>query len=904
MGKFNLSKITRLEFLGLLPIAVIACALPPLVVTNPQELYIYPKLSSLLTFIFQGAIPLSIAFISARAYINSGLLGIMVLGCGLACYGTGSIITSYWTNIDPINYVNFTVAVHNSATFTTSILMLASSLLVTSMKHSTKQHKHRVILVITAYAAVATLASLIAVAVYNGYYPLFFIQGAGPTPIREVILLCTTIFMSISASILMLTHLSLKVPFLYWYSLSLTLFALGISGILFQTAFGSALNWLARSSQYLGSLYLLVAMLIARQEAQREGVSMFDVFTALLAALNERNRLNEELRINEERLQLFVRHAPAAIAMFNTNMEYIATSNRWLTDYHLDSASILGLSHYEVFPELPERWREIHRRCLAGAVEGAEAERFERPDGTDLWIRWEIHPWNTASGEPGGIITFSEDITERKHLEDSLLQSREEAERRAEEIYQREQEFRALAENASDIIARYDRQHRYAYANPAIASLKGVAPAQLIGRKIDSTMPLELRAQMELAIDEVFSTGKDHELEWEYHTKDGHRHFHTRFTPEFSRGGLVHSVMGIARDITALKHLEMDLRQAKEEADQANRAKSDFLANMSHEIRTPMNGILGMTQLALKRDLPEDVAEFLRLALQSGLSLLEIINDILDISKIEAGKVTLAEEPFDLSTVIESTLMPMKILAQDKEVSIAVRIGPGVPDWVVGDAGRLRQILTNVVGNAVKFTPKGHVTMTVTRTGPEDAENTRLLFVIEDEGIGIPPDKLPSIFNNFEQITSSAHIKYGGTGLGLAISKALVGMMGGSIWAESEPGKGSVFSFEAEFGRVEPVSGDDKPAPQDQDSTPPLNILLAEDNQVNSLFATCVLQSWGHQVTVVEDGQQALEKLRGGGYDLVLMDVLMPVMGGEQATAIIRSGEVCDPGIPIVALTA
>lgn len=317
-----------------------------------------------------------------------------------------------------------------------------------------------------------------------------------------------------------------------------------------------------------------------------------------------------------------------------------------------------------------------------------------------------------------------------------------------------------------------------------------------------------------------------------------------------------------------------------------------------------MNGILGMTQLALKRDLPEDVAEFLRLAMQSGLSLLEIINDILDISKIEAGKVTLAEEPFDLGTVIESTLTPMKILAQDKGVSITVRTGPEVPDWVVGDAGRLRQILTNVVGNAVKFTPKGHVTMTVTRTGPEDAENTRLLFVIEDEGIGIPPDKLPSIFNNFEQITSSAHIKYGGTGLGLAISKALVGMMGGSIWAESEPGKGSVFSFEAEFGRVEPVPRDETPAPQDQDSTPALNILLAEDNQVNSLFATCVLESWGHQVTAVEDGRQAIEKLKDGGFDLVLMDVLMPEMGGEEATALIRSGQTCDPHVPIVALTA
>ena len=267
--------------------------------------------------------------------------------------------------------------------------------------------------------------------------------------------------------------------------------------------------------------------------------------------------------------------------------------------------------------------------------------------------------------------------------------------------------------------------------------------------------------------------------------------------------------------------------------------------------------------------------------------------------------VTLKNEPFDLGMVLKSTLKPLEMIAQEKGLTLDFSIDPGVPELVAGDNGRLRQVLTNVVGNAIKFTPTGSVIIRVGLAETTPPRRHRLLFVVRDEGIGIPQDMFQSIFKDFEQISSSAHIKYGGTGLGLSISKSLVEMMGGTIWVESELDKGSTFSFVVEFDEFgEKGAVAEASPPQRQDVVVPLKILLVEDNEINSLFANHLLQAWGHAVEIAEDGQQALEKLRIKRYDLVLMDALMPVMNGEQATKMIRSAQAGDPDIPIVALTA
>jgi len=498
-----------------------------------------------------------------------------------------------------------------------------------------------------------------------------------------------------------------------------------------------------------------------------------------------------------------------------------------------------------------------------------------------------------------GYLLIGTDNTARKLVE---------AEQKKLDQRLRDQQFytRSLIEANIDAIMTTDPSGIITDVNKQMEALTGSTRDELIGAPFKSYFTDPERAEAGIKL--VLSEKKVTDYELTACARNGKQTVVSyNATTFYDRGRTLQGVFAAARDVTEGKRVEAELQQAKAAAESASRTKSDFLASMSHEIRTPMNGIIGIADLLAKTSLTPEQDKYVQIFRRAGDNLLNLINDILDLSKVEAEQIELERTGFSLNDLLEKVTEMLAGRAGEKGLALVCEIAPDVPGDRIGDPTRLRQVLLNLVGNAIKFTESGEVTLRVA-PDPDASLPGALRFTISDTGIGIPDEKLGAVFERFTQADSSTTRKHGGSGLGLTISKRLVELMDGRIWVESAVGKGSVFSFTVPLEisrratqRTAVPAGTGPEAP-----LPALQILLVEDSPDNRTITVAYLQDTPYRVEIAENGAIACEKFTAGHYDLVLMDRQMPVMDGLTATRAIRKWEAANhrPPTPIIALTA
>lgn len=624
------------------------------------------------------------------------------------------------------------------------------------------------------------------------------------------------------------------------------------------------------------------------------------IVMCLAIDVTERIAMEQSLREKEERYRAMFQNMTSGVAVYeavNDGEDFIFKDvnvvSEKIGNFRRDEA--LGKRLLDLFPNMDkygliDALKRVYRTGNAEYM----PPKFYKDDIREGWRENRIY--RLPSGD---VVAIYNDVTRQINMENEF---RVNAER-----------LRLAMEATSDGLWDFDVRSGELYWSPKAFAM--------LGYKVDE-IPISHEAwlamvhhddrdKVETVVEAVLSENDRNAFNYEFRcrTRDGGwKWIASRGrSVAFDELGHVLRVTGTHSDITESKRIENELRQAKEQAEAANVAKSQFLANMSHEIRTPMNGIIGMTDLALMTDLDNEQKEYLGLIKKSADSLLRIINDILDFSKIEAGKVALARVPFKLKDICDEVLALFSINSTQKGLEVFRELDSSVPEYIIGDPIKLRQIITNLLGNAVKFTDKGSITLK-SQCLSRDAHGVVIRFSVKDTGIGIAKDKQAFLFERFTQLDASYTKHYQGTGLGLAISKRLVEMMEGQIWLESEEGLGSTFFFTVPFKTLElhvQLTENSSRADEAAAMAEKKQILVVEDDEASRFFVQAFLRKKGLDFMTAMDGKHALEFLASHRFDLILMDVQMPNMDGVTATQAIRQIETEKRvHTPIIGMTA
>ncbi len=595
-----------------------------------------------------------------------------------------------------------------------------------------------------------------------------------------------------------------------------------------------------------------------------------------------RHRAEKALREYEAAYRSLVESLPLNLFRKDLEGRIVSANQRFCDSLHLPDDKVLGKTDLELFPsEVAHKYRSDDRRVIET---GEMLEDIEEHYGVDGQLRY-VHvlkaPARDADGGIIGIQGMFWDVTERVRAE---------------------RDFDRLFAVSLDMMSISGMDGHFKRVNPAFEKSLGYHNDELLARPMiefvhpdDRTATREAMQQLRQGVDLVG-------FENRYRCKDGSYRWLSWTCPApGERENLLYSV---ARDATVRKRAELELKKAMAAAEAASQAKSDFLARMSHEIRTPLNAIIGITELVLNTQLNPRQDEFLRMVLESGEALLGVINDVLDFAKVEAGKLELEKQTFGLRNCLGDALKSLAHRGVSDRVEIACDIKSDVPDVLIGDAGRLRQIVVNLVGNAIKFTERGEVVLAVESQSLAGNE-VDLAFSVRDTGIGIPPDKLLHIFEAFEQVDTTTTRRHGGTGLGLAICRQLCELMRGKIWVESEVGQGTVFHFTGHFGLGNEVDLKQPAPPVELQGT---HALIVDDSHTSRRVISEMLDNWGLESKSVRDAETALSALReaqqkGNAFNLLLTDVNLPKTDGLRLVEQVKA----DPQLavtPVIVLTS
>ncbi len=684
-------------------------------------------------------------------------------------------------------------------------------------------------------------------------------------------------------------------------------------------------------------------LIIALNNLKKEFNNLNDSYNS---EITERKKSEKEIIKSKHFLQLFIESVPTSIAMFDRQMSFLAYSKRFLIDYDLEDRDLTGSCQYDIFPEIPERWKEIHRRCIAGAIEKCEEDTFLRSSGKTDWVRWEIHPWYECEDKIGGIILFSEVITDRKQAEilfkeksDEFESQNEEYQQLNEELYQTntelqiakekaeesEEKFRLLYSSMDQGLALHEIitdkngnpiDYVFLDINDSYTRLLGVTREMSIGKRIKEVMP-EVEQYWIDIFGKVALTGESSYYE-NYLETTGRYYSTYSYSPKKNQFAV------LVTDITERKQAEIllkaksdelesqneeylqlneELLSAKEKAEESDRLKTAFLQNISHEIRTPLNAIMGFSSLLADNfNNKANLEKFVDIINKRSNDLLDIISDILDISKIESGQLLVSIEECNLTELFSEISLYFEEYQNrtgKQNIHFVIQAHYDRSESVIlTDKVKLKQIFINLLTNAFKYTDEGFI-----ECGCKYDDKHKIQFYVSDSGIGIPADKQEIIFERFAQLNPEANKVVSGTGLGLSIVKGLLNILHGKVQLESELKKGSTFSFTIPYGTINPTGTNDSANSEETNDGSYSNktVLIVEDEFYNAVYLNEILSNTGIQILQATTGEEAVEIAKLHSIDIILMDIRLPNMNGYDATRKIKQQ---NQHIKIIAQTA